>query len=86
MALAGISHGGQNDTFNKVVACGQKAKPLLYAGPSKGWGIPAGAVETPTSNPVESMGAITEVLAQVAAIATLCGWSERVQFPSRTAG
>ena len=52
----------------------------------KGWGIPAGAAETPTSIPVESTGAITEVLAKVAAIATLCGWSERVQFPSRTAG
>ena len=56
MALAGISHGGK--TTHLSWARETRCKPLLYAGPSKGWGIPAGAVETPTSIPVESTGAI----------------------------
>ena len=58
MALSGISHGGQNDTFNKVVACGQKAKPLLYAEPSKAGCSRLVQVQALTSNPAASAGAI----------------------------
>ena len=56
MALAGISHGGK--TTHLSWARENKVQTAALCGAIKGWGIPAGAVETPTSIPVESTGAI----------------------------